>query len=148
MSGEARIVWSERGLDLLALALGLALLLAAPAARVHITLPMLVVLGGAVLLVSGLARDLARLALEGRPTVTAPDSRPGELRLCLESTLGLGAVAAGLGWRFWSAGPPVDLALGGLVLAQAVVATFGHLTRNLVVVVRQEPAHRNVAFWS
>ena len=139
MTGEARIVRAERGLDLLALALGVALLLPAPAARGHITLPMLVVLSGAVLLASGLARDLARIALEGRPMVAAPDPRSGEVRLCLESTLGLGAVAAGLGWRFWSAGPPVDLALGGLALALAAVATFGHLTRNLVVVVRQEP---------
>ncbi len=109
---------------------------------------MLVVLGGVVLLASGLARDLARIALEGRPVATAPDRHPGELRLCLESTLGLAAVAAGLGWRFWSAGAPAPVSLGGLVLALAAVATFGHVTRNLVVVFRQEPAHRNVVFWS
>lgn len=92
----------------------------------------------------GLARDLARIALEGRPVATAPDRHPGELRLCLESALGLAAVAAGLGWRFWSG----TVSLGGLVLARAAVATFGHVTRNLVVVFRQEPAHRNVVFWS
>jgi hypothetical protein len=63
--------------------------------------------------------------------VAAPDPRSGEVRLCLESTLGLGAVAAGLGWRFWSAGPPVDLALGGLVLALAAVATFGPESRTV-----------------
>jgi hypothetical protein len=40
------------------------------------------------------------------------------------------------------------VSLGGLVLALAAVATFGHVTRNLVVVFRQEPAHRNVVFWS
>jgi hypothetical protein len=57
-------------------------------------------------------------------------------------------VAAGLGWRFWSAGAPAPVSLGGLVLALAAVATFGHVTRNLVVVLRQEPAHRNVVFWS
>jgi hypothetical protein len=68
----------------------------------------------------------------------------GELRLCLESTLGLGAVAGGLLWRAWGAGPP----LGALVLGLAAVAAFGHLTRNVVVVFRQEPAHRNVVFWS
>lgn len=148
MSGEARIAWTERGLDGMALAAGLALLLAAPAARVLITWPMLVVLGGVVLLASGLLRDLARIALEGRPVATAPDRHPGELRLCLESTLGLAAVVAGLGWRFWSAGAPAPVSLGGLVLALAAVATFGHVTRNLVVVFRQEPAHRNVVFWS
>jgi len=148
MRHEARIVWIERGLDGTALAVGLALLLAAPAARVLITWPMLIVLGGVVLLASGLARDLARIALEGRPMATAPDRHPGELRLCLESTLGLAAVAAGLGWRFWSAGAPAPVSLGGLVLALAAVATFGHVTRNLVVVFRQEPAHRNVVFWS
>ena len=148
MSGEARIAWVERGLDGTALAAGLALLLAAPTARVLITWPMLVVLGGVVLLASGLVRDLARIAIEGRPVVTAPDRQPGELRLCLESTLGLAAVAAGLGWRFWSAGAPAPVSLGGLVLALAAVATFGHVTRNLVVVFRQEPAHRNVVFWS
>jgi len=148
MTDEAGIVWIERWLDGTALAAGLILLLAAPAARVLITWPMLVVLGGVVLLASGLARDLARIALEGRPVATAPDRHPGELRLCLESTLGLAAVAAGLGWRFWSAGAPAPVSLGGLVLALAAVATFGHVTRNLVVVFRQEPAHRNVVFWS
>lgn len=148
MTDEARIAWIERGLDGAALAAGLALLLAAPAARVLIRWPMLVVLGGVVLLASGLARDLARIALEGRPVATAPDRHPGELRLCLESTLGLAAVAAGLGWRFWSTGAPAPVSLGGLVLALAAVATFGHVTRNLVVVFRQEPAHRNVVFWS
>ena len=148
MTDEAGIVWIERGLDGTALTAGLILLLAAPAARVLITWPMLVVLGGVVLLASGLARDLARIALEGRPVATAPDRHPGELRLCLESTLGLAAVAAGLGWRFWSAGAPAPVSLGGLVLALAAVATFGHVTRNLVVVFRQEPAHRNVVFWS
>jgi len=148
MRGERRIVRIERGLDGTALAAGLALLLAAPAARVLITWPMLVVLGGVVLLASGLARDLARIALEGRPVATAPDRRPGELRLCLESTLGLAAVVAGLGWRLWSVGAPAPVSLGGLVLALAAVATFGHVTRNLVVVFRQEPAHRNVVFWS
>ena len=148
MRDEARIVWIERGLDGTALAAGLALLLAAPAARVLITWPMLVVLGGVVLLASGLVRDLARIALEGRPAEPVSDRHPGELRLCLESTLGLAAVAAGLGWRFWSAGAPAPVSLGGLVLALALVASFGHVTRNLVVVFRQEPAHRNVVFWS
>jgi len=38
--------------------------------------------------------------------------------------------------------------VGTLVLALAVVAALGHLTRNLVVVVRREPQHRNVVFWS
>lgn len=45
-----------------------------------------------------------------------------------------------------SAARPVSV--GGLVLALAAVATLGHLTRNLVVVIRREPAHRNVVFWS
>jgi hypothetical protein len=96
----------------------------------------------------GLARDLARIALEGRPVTTAPDRHPGELRLCLESTLGLAAVVAGFAWRFWSAGAPAPVSLGGLVLALAAVATFGHVARNLVVAFRQELAHRNVVFWS
>ena len=148
MGDDARIAWIERGLDGLALAVGLVLLLAAPAARISLTRPMLVVLGGVVLLASGLIRDLARIVLEGRPVVATPDRRPGELRLCLESTLGVTAVAAGLGWRLWSGGGPSAVSLGGLVLALAAVATFGHLTRNLVVVVRHEPAHRNVVFWS
>ena len=33
-------------------------------------------------------------------------------------------------------------------LALAAVATFGHLIRNLVLVLRHEPGHRNVIFWS
>ncbi len=49
-----------------------------------------------------------------------------------------------------SMGPwmPVPVPMGALVLALAAVATFGHLTRNLVLVLRHEPGHRNVIFWS
>jgi hypothetical protein len=112
------------------------------------TWPMLVVTAGAVLLAVGLVRDVARIALDGRPAAATPDRRPGELRLCLESTLGLGAVAGGLLWQAWSSGPPITPSLGALVLGLAAVAAFGHLTRNVVVVFRQEPAHRNVVFWS
>ena len=148
MKGEAGIVWAERAVDLAALATGAALWLVAPSARVATTWPMLVVMAGAALLASGLVRDLARIALEGRPVASTPDRHPGGLRLCLESTLGLGAVAAGLGWRFGSVSPPLTPTLGALVLGLAAVATFGHLTRNLVVVLRREPAHRNVVFWS
>ena len=43
---------------------------------------------------------------------------------------------------------PVPVPMGALVLALAAVATFGHLTRNLVLVLRHEPGHRNVIFWS
>jgi hypothetical protein len=148
MGREAWITWIERGVDLAALAIGAALWAAAPAARAAVTGPMLVVLAGVVLLASGLVRDLARIALEGRPAAATPDRRPGELRLCLESTLGLGAVVGGLLWRAWSASPPLTPPVGALVLGLAAVAAFGHLTRNVVVVFRQEPAHRNVVFWS
>ena len=41
-----------------------------------------------------------------------------------------------------------DEALGALVLVLAAVAALGAVARNLVVAVRREPAHRNVAFWS
>jgi hypothetical protein len=148
MDAETRITWAERGLDLVALALGVTLLLAAPTGRVLITRPMVVVLAGVVLLATGLARDLARIALLGRPVAAPPDRHPGELRLCLESTLGLGAVAAGLAWWLWAAPSAGAWSLGALTLLLAVVAAFGHLARNLVLVVRAEPAHRNVVFWS
>lgn len=148
MGREAGIVWVERGLDAIALVLGVALLVAAPALRVEITRPMLVVLVGVVLLASGLARDLARIALHGRPIRAERDGRPREFRLCLESALGLLAVAVGLAGRVWPAGPVVPVPVGGLVLGGAVVATLGHLTRNLVVVFRHEANHRNVVFWS
>ena len=64
--------------------------------RVAITRPMLLVAGGVTLLAGGLVRDLARLALEARPAAATPDRHPGEVRLCLESTLGLAAVITGL----------------------------------------------------
>jgi len=57
---------------------------------------MLLVAGGVTLLAGGLVRDLARLALEARPAATTPDRHPDEVRLCLESTLGLAAVITGL----------------------------------------------------
>ena len=133
MTDEAGIVWIERGLDGTALTAGLILLLAAPAARVLITWPMLVVLGGVVLLASGLARDLARIALEGRPVATAPDRHPGELRLCLESTLGLAAVAAGLGWRFWSAGSSTCFQAKSRRLRSTIARTKSAGTRRPIV---------------
>jgi len=148
MTAEGRIAWVERGGDALAVAVGLALRLARPEASIVTTRPMLLVAAGVVLLAVGLARDLARLALEGRPVAAAPDRHPGELRLCLESTLGLGAVVAGLAWRLGVGSAARPVPVGTLVLALAVVAALGHLTRNLVVVVRREPQHRNVVFWS
>src|SRR5690242_20401883 len=53
MDAETRITWAERALDLVALALGVTLLLAAPTGRVLITRPMVVVLAGVVLLATG-----------------------------------------------------------------------------------------------
>ena len=146
---ERRIVWAERALDLTALAAGFVLLLAWPERHVALTRPMMLVGAGVALLGSGLARDLARLALREPRVATTPDPHPGELRTCLESTLGLGAVAAGLAWLLWGArGAPALVPVGGVVLALAAVAGFGHLTRNLVLVLRHEPGHRNVIFWS
>jgi len=148
MRGAAGIVWTERAVDLAALALGAVLWVAAPAIRAATTWPMLVVMSGVVLLASGLARDLVRIAIEPRPMASPREGQPGELRLCLESTLGLSAVAGGLAWRFWIPSPPITPPLGALVVSLGAVATFGHLTRNLVVVFRREPAHRDVVFWS
>jgi hypothetical protein len=148
MERESWIMWAERTVDLAALATGAALWTLAPAVRATVTGPMLVVIAGAVLLASGLARDLARIVLEGRAVAATPDRHPGELRLCLESTLGLSAVAGGLLWRCWSASLPLTPPLGALVLGLAAVAAFGHLTRNVIVAFRREPAHRNVVFWS
>lgn len=38
--------------------------------------------------------------------------------------------------------------VAGVVLALAAVAAFGRLTRNLVLVLRHGPGHRNVIVWS
>jgi hypothetical protein len=146
---EPRIARVERVLDLAALAAGLILLLAWPAWQVALPRPMMLICAGVALLGAGLARDLARLALEAPRVAATADPHPGELRTCLESTLGLGAVAVGLAWRVWGAdSAPVLVPAGGVVLALAAVAAFGHLTRNLVLVLRHEPGHRNVIFWS
>jgi hypothetical protein len=146
---EGRIVQVERVLDLAGLAAGVILLLGWPEQRVALTRPMMLVWAGVALLGAGLARDLARVALGEPRGATTPDPHPGELRTCLESTLGLGAVAAGLAWLLGgTGGAPVLVPVGGLVLALAAVAGFGHLTRNLVLVLRHEPGHRNVTFWS
>ncbi len=153
MDAETRITWVGRGLDLAAFAVGVSLPLAAPATTILITRPMVVVLAGVVLagvvlLATGLARDLTRIVLLARPIPTAPDRHPGAMRLCLESTLGLGAVAIGLAWWLWAAPVAAPWSVGALALPLAAVAAFGHLTRNLVLVVRAEPSHRNVVFWS
>ena len=146
---EHRVAQVERLLDLAALVAGLVLLVAWPERLVALTRPMMLVNAGVALLGAGLARDLARLALDEPRAAATPDPHPGELRTCLEFTLGLGAVVVGLAWRLGGAGgAPVPVPVGGVVLALAAVATFGHLTRNLVLVLRHEPGHRNVIFWS
>jgi hypothetical protein len=97
MRRGAWITWTERAVDLAALATGAVLWVGAPGVRVAITWPMLVVIAGAVLRRRPGARCRAHCARR-------------------------------------------------LVLGLAAVAAFGHLTRNVVVVFRQEPAHRNVVF--
>jgi hypothetical protein len=153
MTTERQIAWVERIGIGLSVTAGLAGWLAAPAVRVAMTRPMLLVAGGVTLLAVGLVRDLARLALEQRerapkPARHPPGDLPGEVRLCLESTIGLAAVTAGLAWWLTSPGAVLAPSLGALVLVLAAVAALGHVTRNLVVAVRREPAHRNVVFWS
>jgi hypothetical protein len=146
-ASDRRIARVERILDLAAVALGTAVLLLAPGARVTIHAPSLLVAAGIALLGAGLLRDLAWLALQGRP---APAHRggPPEVRLCLESTLGAAAVSGGLLWRLLAPGPPWSAPLGMLVLALALVATLGQLTRNIILTARVEPGHRNMPFWS
>lgn len=144
---DSRIGRVERWLDLGALAGGVVLLLVVPATRLTVYAPTLLLAGGLALLGSGLIRDLAWLALSGRPVATRPEGPP-EVRTCLESTLGALAVAGGLAWRLWAPGPPRSIGLGVFVLVLALVATFGHLARNVIITFRVEPAHRNMPFWS
>ena len=146
-SVDARIGRVERLLDLAVVVAGIALLAAAPAARLSLFPPTFLVAGGLTLLGSGLVRDLAWLALSGRPVPTVP-AGPPEVRMCLESTLGILAVGAGLAWRVWAPGAPRPVGVGVLVLVLALVAAFGHLARNVIVTLRLEPGHRNMPFWS
>src|SRR5258705_10033255 len=145
--GEHRIVTVERALDLAALAAGLVLLLGWPEWHVALTRPMMLVCAGVALLGGGLARVLVRLALGGPRAPAAPDPHPGELRTCLESTLGLSAGAVGLAWRFGGAGgASVAVPVGGVVLPLAPGASFGPLTRKPVPVLRHEPGPRHRVF--
>jgi hypothetical protein len=144
---DARIGRVERMLDLAALLAGAALLLLAPGARLALFAPTLLLAAGLALLASGLVRDLAWLALSGRPG-PAVTGGPPEVRMCLESTLGVLAVGGGLAWRLWAPGAPRSVGLGGFVLTLALVAGFGHLARNVIVTLRLEPGHRNMPFWS
>jgi hypothetical protein len=117
---EPRIARVERILDLAALAAGVVLLLARPSWQTALTRPMMLAWAGVALLGAGLARDLARLGLGELRVVATADPQPGELRTCLESALGLGAVAMGRGWSLWSASSaPVPVPVGALVLALA-----------------------------
>jgi len=146
---EATIVRVERLVDLGLLVAGVALMLFAPARQVWIQPPLLIVWAGAALLAAGLARDLARLALEDRAKVARPDGGgPKELRICLESALGGLAVAGGLAWRLAAPAGGQAIGLGAFVLGLALVVTFGHLSRNVIVVFRIDPAHRNILPWS
>jgi hypothetical protein len=147
-STDARIGRVERILDLVAIAAGVALMALAPGVRLALSAPALLVAAGLTLLASGLVRDLAWLALHGRRPAAVRTAGPPEARLCLESTLGGVAVAGGLAWRLLAPGPPRPIGIGALVLALALVASFGHLTRNVIVALRVEPGHRNMTFWS
>jgi hypothetical protein len=144
---DSRIARVERWLDLAVLVAGVGLILLAPAFRLSLYAPTLLVASGLALLGSGLVRDLAWLALHGRPTVVRPDGPP-EMRMCLESTLGMLAVGGGLFWRLVAPGAPQSVGLGAFLLGLALVATFGHLGRNVIVTFRVEPGHRNMPFWS
>ena len=74
-ASDRRIARVERVLDLGVLALGIAILLLAPGARVTLHPPSLVVAAGIALLGAGLLRDLAWLALQGRPAALEPTTR-------------------------------------------------------------------------
>jgi hypothetical protein len=144
---DGRIARVERITDAGALAVGVGLILLAPAARVSVYAPTLLVAAGLALLGSGLVRDIAWLALHGRPTVVRPEGPP-EVRMCLESTVGMLAVGGGLFWRLVAPGAPWSVGLGGFVLGLGLVAVFGHFGRNVIVTFRVEPGHRNMPFWS
>lgn len=144
---DLRIGRVERVLDLAALLVGAGLAVLLPAARLSLFAPTLLLAAGLALLGSGLVRDLAWLALSGRPAPARTEGPP-EVRLCLESTLGILAVAGGLAWRLLAPGAPRAVGLGALVLALALVACFGHLARNVIVTLRIDPGHRNMPFWS
>jgi len=148
VSAEALIVRAERLLDAALLVTGIALMLWLPSARVWIQPALLIVCAGAALLASGLARDLARLALEERPDGASPAAGARkELRICLESALGGLAVAGGLAWRLAAPSGGQAIGLGAFVVGVALVVTFGHLSRNVIVVFRIDPAHRNILPW-
>ena len=147
-ASDRRIARVERVLDLGALALGVAILLLAPGARVTLHLPSLVVAAGIALLGAGLLRDLAWLALQGRP-VAGSSGRPAARSGSASSRRsGAAAVSGGLLWRLLAPGPPWSLPVGMLVLGLALVATLGQLTRNVILTARVEPGHRNMPFWS
>jgi hypothetical protein len=146
-ASDRRIARVERVLDLGAVALGVAILLLAPGASVTLQASSLLVAAGIALLGAGLLRDLAWLALQGRPARAHRDGPP-EVRLCLESTVGAAAVSSGLLWRLLAPGPPWIVSLGVLVLGLALVATLGQHTRNVILTARVEPGHRNMPFWS
>lgn len=144
---DGRIARVERWFDLAVLTVGAGLILLAPAFRLSIFTPTLLVAAGLALLGSGLVRDLVWLALHGRPTAVRTNG-PAEVRMCLESTLGMLAVGGGLFWRLVAPGAPGSVGLGAFLLGLALVATFGHLARNVIVTFRVEPGHRNMPFWS
>lgn len=146
---ESALARVERLLDLGLLLVGAALILLMPATRISLQPSMLVVWGGVALLGSGLVRDLARLALgERKPIKPPPQAGPKEFRICLESALGGLAVGGGLGWTIMAPGAPQPIGLGTFVFALALVATFGHLSRNVIVAFRIDAAHRNILPWS
>jgi hypothetical protein len=147
-TGAAAIVRVERLVDLGLLVAGGALMLFMPAVRVWIQPSLLIVWAGAALLAAGLARDLARLAVEERADVMRPAATQKELKICLESALGGLAVAAGLAWRLTAPAGSQALGLGAFVVGLALVVTFGHLSRNVIVIFRIDPEHRNILPWS
>jgi hypothetical protein len=98
---------------------------------------------GLVLLGYGLVRDIYLLAAcpcEKLP----PEQRKKSSMMCVESCIGFGLVALGLGlhWLGWT--KMVEFSYGSLAIVASLILAFGHLTRNMVFILAEVPDHHNI----
>lgn len=109
----------------------------------------LLLTAAALLLLQGLIRDIGLLAVRGRDTKAA--NMPARC-LCVESAVGAGGVAAGLGLLGVGIGAPFALPAWGWGLLVIAVTTTGFALKDYVVGwppwrFRREPDHLSLAVY-
>jgi hypothetical protein len=125
--------------------------------RLPATIPIgeLVLAGSVALLAQGLIRDLViKYGGASKGAQTAPAQKRGIVCMCMESTVGVAGVAAGICVLLAGIRRPVALPVYFWPVAIAVVGVTGFIIKDYVIDwtrrpwrIRKEKDHSSVVFW-